>query len=313
MSALPGVTVAVPTYGRPRELARCLAGIAAQTRPPDALFIVACAADPGLSAIAAAAAPSGARIIVITQRSQVAALNAALDAARTEIIAFTDDDAVPRHGWVAAIAAHFAADTALAGLGGRDITHDPGMPAAVLRRDVGRIQWFGREICNHHLGSGPCRPVDTLKGANMAFRLAAIGTLRFDTRLIGRGAEPRNDTAFCLALRRRGCRLLYDPALAVDHYPAAKPAGERTLFDAETLRMESHNATLVMLEHLRPALRPVFLVWAVLVGTRAECGLLQGLRFARRDGIIALRRVIAAWRGRFGGLRDWQASRGAAR
>jgi len=82
------------------------------------------------------------------------------------------------------------------------------------------VHWFGRVIGNHHLGVGEPRET-CCKGVNMNYRRAAIANLRFDQRLWGPGAQAHNDMAFSLAVRR-GWKLIYDPRVAVDHYPAQR-------------------------------------------------------------------------------------------
>ena len=56
----------------------------------------------------------------------------------------------------------------------------------------------------------------------MSFRAEAIANVRFDSRLKGEGAQPREDTAFSVAVKPAGWKLAYDPAAAVDHYAARR-------------------------------------------------------------------------------------------
>ena len=61
----------------------------------------------------------------------------------------------------------------------------------------------------------------------MSFRRGAVEGIRFDERLRGTRAQQRADCAFCLVVKRAGWRLIYDPAVAVDHYPAPRLGGIR--------------------------------------------------------------------------------------
>ena len=69
---------------------------------------------------------------------------------------------------------------------------------------------------------GPPREVDVLKGANMSYRRQRHQGIGFDERLRGAGAQVHFEVALGLAVKRAGWRLIYDPAVAVDHYPAQR-------------------------------------------------------------------------------------------
>ena len=235
------------------------------------------------------------RTVLVEAPGVVAARNAALAHVSTDVVAFLDDDAAARPDWTRRIAAAFADEPTLGGVGGRDWVQ--GEDPAATARTVGKVQWFGRTIGNHHLGAGPPRNVDILKGCNMSYRVTAIHGLRFDDRLRGTNTE---DMAFSLAVRRRGWELRYDPEVAVDHFPAdradrARDAREPT---PAILRDRVYNETLTVYEHLPRLRRPVFLLWAVLVGTRAAPGLAQvpRLRAAHRDWPARLRAALAGRR-----------------
>jgi len=271
------VTVLVPTYRRPADLARCLAALARQTRAPDEVVVVArvddtdthtCLRDP------ATAATLPLVIAPIDVPGQVAALNRGLDAASGEVIAITDDDAAPRIDWVERIAAAFASDPRLGALGGRDWVHQKGRVLDGERPLVGKVTAHGKIIGNHHLGVGAAREVDILKGANMSYRRDAIRAIRFDARLRGAGAQVHNDMAFSLAVRNAGWKLVYDPLVAVDHFPAERFDDDKR--DAQTmaaLRNAAYNFHLILRDQLPPLRRETAWWWWTLVGTRLYPGL----------------------------------------
>jgi glycosyltransferase involved in cell wall biosynthesis len=230
----------------------------------------------------------------------VAALNAGLEKLHGDVVAITDDDAAPRPDWLSRIEDYFMRFPDLGGLGGRDYVHGGTLGNESLA--VGTIQWFGRQIGNHHLGIGGPRDVHMLKGANMSFRLAAIGGIRFDERLRGSGAQVHNELAFCLAIRRKGWRLIYDPAVAVDHYPAPRfDEDQRSQKSLLAVRNSAYNETLILLEHLPGLVQPIFLLWALLVGARDLPGLAQCIRLAM-NGEGAWFRLPAAVQGRLAAL-----------
>jgi glycosyltransferase involved in cell wall biosynthesis len=296
----------VPTYRRPADLRRCLRAIASQRRPADQVIVVQREDDELAREVLQEPHLDGLRPTIVTVRvpGVVAALNAALDAVHADIVAFTDDDAAPRSEWLLQIAARFAADPMLGGLGGRDWVHQHGRIEDDSKPVVGRLTWFGRSIGHHHLGVGPAREVDTLKGVNMSFRAEALRGVRFDTRLRGSGAQVSNELGVSLAVKRRGWKLLYDPQIAVDHYPAVRhDEDKRNTFSLEATYNSAFNETLLLCEHFGRLRRCAFLVWAFAVGHHASPGLLQWLRLMVSEPRTATSRLRLAWAARLAGWR----------
>ena len=245
--------------------------------------------------------------VKVTQSGVVAALNAGLAAVEGDIVSITDDDAAPHPDWLERIAAYFTCDSRLGGLGGRDWIHHGSKLENESRLVVGQLQWFGRVIGNHHLGVGEPREVDVLKGVNMSFRKQAIGQLRFDERMRGTGAQVHFEMAFTLALKRTGWKIIYDPNVAVDHYPAQRfDEDQRNNFNEIAFINLVHNETLVLLEHLPFIRRIVFLFWAVFVGTCDSLGFVQWLRFLPSQGQLAGKKLLASWRGRWQGYKQFK-------
>jgi GT2 family glycosyltransferase len=310
--APPVVSVLVPSYGRARSLERCLRALAAQSRAPDEI-VVALRAEDAASARAVAAVAAGFPVALRTTLTHepgvIAAMNAALTASRqdSDIIALTDDDAEPRPDWIERLIVCFD-DPAVGGAGGRDWQPFERGDRAV----VGKVQWFGRLIGNHHLGTGPVRDVDVLKGVNCAYRGPLLRALRFDTRLAGQGAQLFWELALCLPIRRAGWRLVYDPAIAVEHHIEPRLDGDqlhRGAFAAAPLSDAIHNETLVLLENLDAAGRAAYMGWALLVGTRHEPGLAQTPRLLLHGDVHAFARCRAAVAGRLRGWRRWRTGR----
>lgn len=244
--------------------------------------------------------------VKVTQPGVVAALNAGLAAVEGDIVSITDDDAAPHPDWLERIAVHFICDSCIGGLGGRDWVHHGSKLEDESRLIVGQLQWFGRVIGNHHLGVGQPREVDVLKGVNMSFRKEAIGQLRFDERMRGTGAQVHFEMAFTLTLKRAGWKIIYDPNVAVDHYPAQRfDEDQRNNFNEIAFINLVHNETLVLLEHLPFIRRIVFLFWAIFVGTCDSLGLVQWLRFLPSQGQFAGKKLLASWRGRWQGYKQF--------
>jgi GT2 family glycosyltransferase len=304
------VSVVIATCWRADVVGRCLEGVARQTEVPEEVLVVYRPEDAATRELLASPrlASLPIRPVQVDTPGLVAARNAALSRVRGDVVAFIDDDAVPRNDWISQIAAAFSSDPLLAGLGGRDlIASQPGP----VRNVVGKVQWFGRTIGNHHLGTGQAREVDFLKGCNMSFRIKALGSMRFDPRLRSNGAQVCEDMAFCLALRRAGGNLRYDPALVVDHHPAPAADDHRAI-SSQNVSDAVHNETLTLLEHLRPIPRSFFVLWSLLIGTRGAPGIAQLPRLvARHRNWPAL--LLASLRGRALGLIAARSSRRSRR
>ena len=314
MSAVPPrgraiVSVIVPSWRRPDSLTRCLRALAAQSRLPDE--IVVGVRDDDVETIEAVRAlapafPVSLRTGAAGEAGVIAAMNAALAATQPDcdIIALTDDDAEPRPDWIERLVACFD-DPAVGGAGGRDWQPFERGDRAV----VGKVQWFGRLIGNHHLGAGPARDVDVLKGVNCAYRAALLRAVRFDTRLAGDGAQLFWELALCLPIRRAGWRLIYDPAIAVEHHVEPRSGGDqlhRGGFTPAPLSDATNTETLVLLGHLGGVGRAAYMAWALLAGTRHEPGLAQLPRLLLHGDAHAFARCRAAIDGRLRGWRRWR-------
>ncbi len=243
--------------------------------------------------------------VVVARSGVVAAQNAGLARAKGDIIAITDDDAEPASDWIARIEAHYRKDGRVGGVGGRDI-----LPSACVERltnVIGRVQWFGRVIGNHHLGSGDPVDVDVLKGVNSSYRRSALGNLQFDERLRGDGAQPFHELALGLQLRRAGWRLVYDPKVTVNHYPAWRDWDDpRGGFSSRAVQSAAHNDTLIILEHLPRGGRVAYVGWASLFGTHEFPGMVHFALLLLRRRRHAGSRFAATWRGRTAGWRSWR-------
>jgi GT2 family glycosyltransferase len=288
------IGVLICTHRRPEALLACLAGLAGQTRLPDDVIIVVRPSDVATHGALAARASDGVpwRIVPVHEAGLVAARNAGLAANRCDVVTFCDDDTVAAPDWLARVVSHFD-DDLVGGVGGRDRCHDGVGFDDRRRRVVGKLQWWGRAVGNHHLGFGAARPVDFLKGANMSFRATALRGLWFDTRLRGKGAQPDDDLSFSLSVAQAGWKLVYDPAALVHHYAAADQLRsyvvQHGLADPVLFGEACFNHALTLWERMGAARRAVFLVWAALIGVSNYPGVLQAMRFR-------LRGDPAAWR-----------------
>lgn len=301
----PQFTVLIPTYKRPANLDRCLEALSRQDLPATQILIVRRMDDLETREIVEKWAPMlPVQEICVAAPGVVHSLNSGLDRIASwgdgGLVCILDDDTAPHPAWLARIKAIFAAEPDVGGIGGRDHIYDGGVLQTGEASEVGVIRWYGRFLGNHHLGVGPRRDVDYLKGANMSFRMSAIGDLRFDTRLLGSGAQVHNDLAFSLGVRNRGWRIVYDPEVAVDHFRGERfdsdKRGAPAMDAAENMAANFYLTLRCYVEP--PSRRTMALLYARLIGLRHTPGFIRGVLFrlrSNKDG-VALRAVCArAW------------------
>lgn len=295
------ISTIIPTYRRPQDLKRCLIAVQNQIRLSDEVIVVVRDTDvetwnflnnfkSNLVFL---------KLVKIAIPGVVAAMNLGLKTSQGDIVAFTDDDAAPHQDWLERIEQHFLKDKLIAGVGGRDLLYAGEQLLEANQQVVGKLQWFGRVIGNHHIGLGEAREVDVLKGVNMSFRRTAIKGMYFDQRMKGTGAQVHFELEFCLSLKKAGWKLIYDPQIMVDHYPAQRfDEDQRKQFNSVAFANAVHNQNLAILEHLSPLKRVMFLFWSNFIGTRTDFGILQLLRFLISDKDLAFKKWIASIRGR---------------
>lgn len=301
----------VPTFRRPANLLRCLEALKRQRVPAHEVLVAIRDDDPVTWAtlISWDSERLPLRLLSAGLLGASEARNRCLDRATGDIIAMTDDDTTPRPQWLAQIEHRFAQDPELGALGGPDWIGGRELPPEHRAEIVGRIQWWGRRVGNHHRGSREPLAVEWLKGANVAFRREAIQPVRFGRLLRGSAAQFGEDVAVSLELGAAGWKLAYDPDVAVDHFPGELPGqrDHRTLADPASLLDASHNETTVLLAYLPPARRVAFLLWSTLVGTRLLPGCLMALYLmVTRVRVTPLARCAVVLRGRLEGWRTWR-------
>lgn len=304
------ISVLIPSWRRPHALARCLDALEHQARPPDQLILSIRGEDAGTRALADRRPALPIHVATPVQPGVIAALNAGLDQVNGDIVVITDDDTVPPGDWLERIEARFRDDEMLGGLGGRDRIIEGGSEVEGTPQPVvGRLLWFGRVVGNHHLGFGQMREVEILKGANMALRRDAVAQRRLDPAMRGRGVQDHWEIDLSLGLRAAGWKLMYDPAVVVDHYRDARFGSQRPeVASAQDRYDNTHNEAYALLKNLRGGRRLVAVGYGLLVGTRANPGPLLAVELLV-SGRCSLGEVIGRLRtaclARLGAFRTW--------
>lgn len=294
------LSVVVPTFGRVKSLERCLEGLAVQTEPPDEIVVVRRREDGETARFLRSYARYGVVEAEVRRPAQAIAMIAGVQRAHGQLLAFTDDDAVPRPNWLGVIRRHLARGD-VGGVGGRDVVHGGESARNGETSDVGRITAWGKLIGNHHIGTGGPREVHVLKGANMAFRRRALA---IPENLRGSGAQIHQEVAISLWARSRGWKLVYDPAAVVDHYPATRfDADRRDRPDPIAIQNIAYNYGACLLS-FEPRLIWRRAAFGLLLGDAGTPGLGRAaVALARRHPKI-VRRLAPSLRGQIEALVD---------
>jgi glycosyltransferase involved in cell wall biosynthesis len=292
------VSVVVPTYRRPAALRRCLAGLARQSLSPAETIVVGRSGDEATRLALEEWPHSPVLDVLVDKPGVLAAMEAGAAVASSDIIAFIDDDAVPRPEWLQQLARHFD-DPEIGGVGGRDLIAGEDAPTGAAL-EVGTITRWGKLIGNHHLGGGAPREVLVLKAVGVAFRRQALALPR---GLKGDGAQVHFEVGMSLSARRRGWRLVYDPSALVDHEVAPRfDADPRARPRAIAVRDAAYNLVSCLLAEL-PDLFWRRALYGLIVGDhdvpgvgRAVVALLRGERTVLRRFAPSVAGQVAALR-----------------
>lgn len=295
------LTVVIPSYKRPQELANCLRGIDAQERQPDEVIVVCREDDSGTLEFIGKWEKAPAFYIKchvrVAQPGVIHAMQAGVERASSDIVAFVDDDAVPWKDWAGRLLDYYR-DPQVGGVGGRDMI--AGRDHSIRKPVVGRVTWYGKLIGNHDQGCGGPREVDVLKGVNMSFRTALV---QFPDFMKGKGAQVHFEVFLCMRIRRKGYKIIYDPELRVDHYPAVRhDIDQRNAIVRDAVANASFNLSVALLHGLPAYRRPARIAYGVLVGDRRMPGVARVLYGAARGDRTVMQTFLPSMKGQLEGV-----------
>lgn len=292
---MTAISVVVPSYRRAASLRRCLDGLGCQASAADEIIVVLRREDIDSQKVVAQHGPATTRTVLVDAPGVLRAMYAGARVSTGDIVAFIDDDAVAPQNWLERLTAHMFDD--VGAVGGRDRIAGQEEPRTT---DVGRVTTWGKVVGNHHLGAGGVRDVDILKGVNMAIRRQAIA---IPDGLKGEGAQNHFEIAMSLHVRQAGWRVLYDPAITVDHFPAARHDNDaRGNPDADATRAAAFNMVFCLLT-FRPQLTGKRALYGLVLGDRGVPGLIRGLAALIRREPDVTRAALPSLRGQFDALR----------
>ena len=169
------IFVAIATIDRAETLRQVISHLGAQTRLPDGIVVVGVKPSDVEGLATASPGPE----VIFAPRGLCAQRNRALAhiGSRADVILFLDDDFVPADDYLAELERLFAAQPDVVGATGRVIADGVGSAGIAFGEALALIETEPRSA---DAGEYPER---ALYGCNMAIRVAAIGTLRFDEAL----------------------------------------------------------------------------------------------------------------------------------
>ena len=210
------VVVCTASRGRRVLLRECVETLLDGLRAPDEVLVVV-DQNPALRAELAGSLAASVRVLQTERQGLSEARNVGLRAARSDVVAFIDDDATAEPGWLSSLMEAFEVRGDVLGAGG------PAVPrwGAERRWLPDELLWVvGCTYRGHREDAGPIRnPV----GCNMAFRrqeLVALGGFATGFGKRGAALETCDETELSLRLERfhGPGRIRYVPAARVRHF-----------------------------------------------------------------------------------------------
>jgi glycosyltransferase involved in cell wall biosynthesis len=205
------LTVVVCTRERPHDLVRALDAISVLAPPPHEVLVVDNAPATTATREVVARYPH-VRYVVEPRRGLNCARNCALRSASGDIVAFTDDDAVPEPGWAEALAVNFA-DPRVLCVTGLTLPLELETPSQELFEEhCSFVRGFARRVFDGRLDH-PLHVSRVGAGASLAVRRSAASLVGwFDERLdAGTPTQSGGDHELFTRILLHGYRIVYEP------------------------------------------------------------------------------------------------------
>jgi GT2 family glycosyltransferase len=227
-TSLPSVSVVVPTYRRPTDLARCVDSLLATGYPRLEVIVVDNAPqEPETAALVAERFSADPRVRYLREWTPGAsrARNLGVRSARGEVVAFADDDVVVDQHWIAALTHALITNPDADCVTGLVLPVALDTPVQLWFEQFGGFnRGYQQRLFDLHDRRGDTLLYPYTAGAfgglgNAAFRRSALRQPdAFDVTLgPGTPAFGAEDQDAFVALLRAGGRLLYEPAALVRH------------------------------------------------------------------------------------------------
>ena len=276
-SVYPEGTIAlvICSVDRPHDLRKALDSVSMYSRQPDEVIVVTRPNQTEtISVVKGTDWLFPIRLVIVESPGLAAAVQTGLRASVCEVTCFTDDDSIPLSDWLERIEIAFRKDPLLVAVGGRD--NVDGNRTISTREPVGIISTTGKIYGNHALGVGVPRYVDHLKGVNMGFWTASAQRINLKDHVRGTGAQYRNEFALSLAASEGNGRILYDPKIQVDHFPARRNDNDaRTPVSVDELKLDVSNELTTLLAYGDSTKFLIASIRTLFIGTEVRPGFIR--------------------------------------
>lgn len=236
------LSVIIATLGRPECVRRCLEHLQQQSLTHEVIVVDGSPDD--LTRDVVAEYP-GVRYIQNPRGwgRMTASRNIGSLVATGDVLAFIDDDAYAHPRWAEEIIRPYV-DAGVGAVGGRALNGIPGEEREG-RDEVGRLTRDGFINGFFAVNTGGIVDVDHIIGCNMSFRREVLTSLGGFHEFYPGFCSTYEEVDLCLRVKKKGYRVLFNPAAAVDHEGAPRKVGKR--FDAAySFRVTRNHATLLV-------------------------------------------------------------------
>ncbi len=185
------ISIVVPAYQAEGVIADCVHALAHQTVARDVYEILIVDDGSTDETVAVARAAGADRVLTLKHQGPAGARNAGVEAARGEIVLFTDADCVPAHDWIEKMTAPFE-DPVVDGVKGVYRTRQRSLVARFVQleyedkydkmRDLPRIDFvdtyaaaYRRAVFDQQRGFDPAFPRASGEDIELSYRLSQLG------------------------------------------------------------------------------------------------------------------------------------------
>lgn len=303
-------TVAIPTYKRPEYLKRAVESVLAQSFLPDELLLVSRVDDePTNEALQGIISKNTGPVIIrkchVAEPGFLPPVRKAIESAQGDVLVLLDDDAEAHPDWLQRISVYYH-DPKVGGVGGRYINYFSGIlqhyPPVEI---VAKLYWYGRSVGNMYCDCTFLEPIeaDFLIGGNLSYRLEVLRKSLPDARL-GNNVAFHWEMDVGQQVKHHGFRILFDPAIQVDHHTAPREIHGMRTVNYEGTYWSNYNYAYLMRKHLSPLGFAAYLIYSFLLGGSGSPGLAYVIYAIARGRPIQWRNfVLASLRGRLDGVR----------
>jgi len=214
-------TVGIITHNRARIISKCLAAVASQTFKPKQMVIVDTSDNDETENIVKKLKMPIKYIHLKERIRQPPARNLILENTSTEVIAFLDDDAVPKKEWLENIMRGYGFNNNIAAVAGPAVNCDTDLRPIVKYKKTDRKQNFVNSAGDVRFNGAwiPSRPMEcsVMIGANMSFLTEELKKVGDFVDFYKEGYGFREENFPQMALIKNGKKFMYMPNAFVWH------------------------------------------------------------------------------------------------